>query len=48
MVLNKIESRTGREKHEKLKGRTIQFLECTKKDSQIDGYRSSKQVNRDR
>ena len=29
MVLNKIESRTGREKHEKLKGRTIQFLECT-------------------
>ena len=28
MVLNKIESGTGREKHEKLKVRTIQFLEC--------------------
>ena len=28
MVLTKIESGTGREKHEKLKGRTIQFLEC--------------------
>ena len=28
MVLNKIESRTGRENHEKLKGRTKQFLEC--------------------
>ena len=27
MVLTKIESRTGREKHEKLKGRTIQFLQ---------------------
>ena len=28
MVLTKIESNTGREKHEKLKGRIIQFLEC--------------------
>ena len=28
MVLTKIESRTGRERHEKLKERTIQFLEC--------------------
>ena len=28
MVLTKIESRTGREKHEKLKGGTIQFLQC--------------------
>ena len=27
IVLNKIESGTGREKHEKLKVRTIQFLE---------------------